>query len=270
MKNGIKYLIIFPDIHGRKYWQTISRVYLGKPEYEFIFLGDYFDPYLSIDGINEDDSFKNFIDLYNTFNTFPNKCTWLLGNHDYHYLEWMKHEWGCRRSIKYFNQISKFFHDNFDKFNIAYEYKINGKRYIFTHAGITIGYAKDIQAMLYRKNNPTDITMDGFADVRKSYINTYNAELLNQFKYEEYKDFIWRISYSRGGDCIDGSCIWADVTEHVEYEFLYNQDDFKQHNIYQIFGHSYSRDALITDNFAMLDCKRPFLLNCKTGELTKI
>lgn len=283
MELNVKKLIVFPDIHGRTYWKSAVNEYKNNPEYGFIFLGDYFDPYPQIDGINEDMAMETWHAL--TDDLWDHERTiWLLGNHDWHYLPKLRREYGVRRSFKYFDIISNIFTNNFDKFNIAYEHNINGKKYIFTHAGITTGWAKHVYyVMNYDK---PEITLNPYneedlikineesdnSDESGEYINAvYNADFLNSLKNNnEYNWLLWEISANRGGGDFDGSCIWADVYEHLDNEFIYNLDEFKKHNIYQIFGHSYCKQELITNNFAMLDCKTPFLINCENNEIVKL
>ena len=234
----VSYIIIFPDIHGREFWRPIMRKYLGKPEYGFIFLGDYFDPY-PFENISETDALNNFRDMFNAFSNFDN-VVWLIGNHDYHYLPWMFNEWGCRRSEQYLDIISQFFQDNFDKFNIAYEQQVGDKKYLFTHAGVSSGWAKQFNE------------------------NVYNAQFLNNLKYRDKFKQIWQIGWDRGGIDENGSPIWADL-----YEMQWSEIP---EDIYQIFGHTLSAPSfnspLITNKFAMLDARKPFILDLATETIS--
>ena len=193
----------------------------------------------------------------------------------------MKSEYGVRRSRKYFNTISDIFYNNYDKFNIAYEHHINGKKYIFTHAGVIPEYA----IYLYNNINKHDntLSLNPFIKEELDKIEkqpepeltndiisiVYNANFLNTLKNVKLQQYLWKIGYSRGGIDYIGSCIWADICDHLNSKNIYDSDIFKSHNIFQIFGHSYCKSEIITDNFAMLDCKTPFMLDCKTGILKK-
>lgn len=260
---NIKQLIIFPDIHGRSFWKDVVTEYKDNPDYGFIFLGDYFDPY-GFEGIGEDDAIANWKELDNELKDHP-RTIWLLGNHDWHYMPELRRCYGCRRSYFNFDYISNIFKNELGtRFNIAYERIINGKRYIFSHAGITPGWAKSVQ-MFYTKRT-----------VEKNvWQNTYSAEFINNELMLTPKNrwMLWMISSERGGEDLDGSCIWADVYEHIDNIGMHNVlNSISDMPIYQIFGHSYSYPDLdeyyMNEYFAMLDCKKPFMLNCETGELS--
>lgn len=261
MDNKIKHIIVFPDIHGRDFWKTVVNKYIDNEEYLFVFLGDYLDPYITIDDISETKSLQNFHDLCDTLKDHT-RTVMLFGNHDWHYLPWMQDVYGCRRSTLYYDKISDFFVANFDKFDIAFEYVMdNGKKYLFTHAGVTIGWAKEL-TWLVDEGSPTE--------VQTEYKKYFNADNLNALKYNKDKRFLlWRISYERGGDDHEGSCLWADYCDMKETEQLAivaHIDDIP----YQVYGHTYSKDAHIGEKCAMLDCKSAFIIDCSDGKISKL
>jgi hypothetical protein len=93
-----------------------------------------------------------------------------------------------------------------------------------------------------------------------------NAEGLNKLLHTKIgRNILWTISKYRGGWGTYGSCLWADVREH------YLEDRYE--DIYQIFSHSFALPSLdeyiITDNWAMLDCRKVFELDCNTGEISE-
>ena len=74
-------IIIFPDIHGRKFWKDVDIKDYDKA----IFLGDYLDPYPQ-EEITDDMALANFKEIIKLNNRNPNKIVFLLGNHDLHYM----------------------------------------------------------------------------------------------------------------------------------------------------------------------------------------
>lgn len=260
MDNKIKHIIVFPDIHGRDFWKSVVNEYIDNEEYLFVFLGDYLDPYEDIDGITEIESLQNFHDLCDTLKDHK-RTVMLFGNHDWHYLPWMRNRYGCRRSEKFFDTISDFFYTNYDKFGIAYEHVMdNGTRYLFTHAGVTTGWAKELM-WLVDGAQPEEI-QNGF----KKY---FKADNLNALKYNLDKRFLlWRISRERYGDDPHGSCLWSDFYEMIETESLSIR--FYSDLPYQVYGHSYSSKEYIGENCAMLDCKSAFMIDCKDGKISKL
>ena len=59
MRNDI-IAIVCPDIHGRTFWEKISKEYDGSVP--FIFLGDYLDPY-PWEGITRKEAIANFQEI---------------------------------------------------------------------------------------------------------------------------------------------------------------------------------------------------------------
>lgn len=229
----MKEILIIPDLHGRKFWREPVIKYLNNSDIHIIFLGDYLDPYPSIDGITAEDAFEEFKYLIQTIKT-ANNVTMLLGNHDLHYCGPMVNSKGCRKDMERRHDIAAIFNDNKSLFKIAYEYD----RYLFTHAGVILNW------------------FDRFC------INQpLNSETLNSLIDKSHA--LMQISYERGGYSRDGSCVWADVCEHI-----YNKDI----GYYQIFGHTYryvTKEPIIQPNFAMLDCAKAFILNLETGDITE-
>lgn len=70
--------IIIGDIHGRTNWKQI--VEKEKDADEFIFMGDYFDPYDWT--ISLVDMVRNFNDILEFKIAYPTKVVMLIGNHD--------------------------------------------------------------------------------------------------------------------------------------------------------------------------------------------
>ena len=260
MKN-VRFLIIFPDIHGRDFWRPVVGKYKDNTEYGFIFLGDYVDPYPDIDGISEDESFYNLNELSTAVLDHP-RTVMLLGNHDWHYMPWMRGEGGCRRSRKYFDSLSEFFYRNFDRFDIACSHTISdGRRYLFTHAGVDSMWARQLAASIYADSN---------------FLRFYDAAELNSLKTasDVRRSMLWRISAVRGGGDRYASCLWSGLGDMI-YDSTQLRIDTATHPEfaavpYQVFGHSYSSRPMITDRFAMLDCKKPFLLDCLTGSIAEM
>jgi hypothetical protein len=92
-------------------------------------------------------------------------------------------------------------------------------------------------------------------------------EYMNRLLHENYKMLLpglGIVGRSRGGYSYYGSCVWADVSEHV-----YRPSSKLFDNTYQVFGHTQLRENAIFDNdFACLDCRAGFRLTDK-GEFIK-
>lgn len=226
-------ILILGDIHGRKFWREPVSKYLNNSDIHIIFLGDYLDPYPSIDGITAEEAFEEFKYLIQTVKN-TNNVTMLLGNHDYAYLGNLVNLGSCRKDMERKYDIATIFNDNKSLFKIAYEYD----KYLFTHAGVILDWFNRVCS-----NQPLN------SDVLNTLINNPHA--------------LMQVSYERGGYSRDGSCIWADVYEHMFQKNI---------GYYQIFAHSYqytTKQPIIQPNFAMLDCAKAFMLNLETGDIVE-
>lgn len=212
----MKKYVVIPDIHCRKFWMNIN-----PEDYEkIIFLGDLVDPYPEEeDLVTPQESIAN---VFNLAEKYKDKVEILLGNHGYHYI-FDRAIQSTRFDKKIASELREMYMDDLDKIKLAISYDNK----IFSHAGI----------------------VDGWLDVPLE-----NAvEYLNEKPISEYIDKLNQISFYRGGWYSKGSCIWADVREHLTAD--YNPIKYP---IYQVFGHTRAAKPIITEYFAMLDCSQIF------------
>ena len=223
-------ILVIPDLHGRSFWKEPCNNWEGR----IVFLGDYHDPYGEyIDGEPDKaeslDNLKELVEFVkNKRNTSNVIC--LLGNHDCHYFNTSDR---CRFDYEHNEEVKELIS------NLSPQlYYIIGdltpevpNKYLFSHAGITKDWLEYNNLELKDLDN-IDIT---------------NFSPLDQ------------IPYSRGGYDTYGSCIWNSVSDYVGAYHI--------HNYYQIFGHTWSTEPIISKDFAMLDCCKPFVLNTETKQI---
>jgi hypothetical protein len=250
-------MLIIPDIHGRTFWKDAVR---GRENEKIIFLGDYVDPYPE-EGLPEDalprsfeevakmqlDSIQNLNEIIEFKKAHMDNVILLIGNHDAGY---MFYDTGiCKSRHDYKNQetIYHIFCDNFDLFQIAYEEFINGKRYIFSHAGLSKEWMIDSHGYFGYDINPDNIVeIANLLFKSKEGLFIYNLGDIDSA----------RARYS--GDPY-GSVVWADVSEWL-YEYVGQQK--LTNYAFQVFGHTQLIDKpLITKDIACLDARRAFILN---------
>ena len=227
-------LIIIPDVHGRTFWKYPTVTYR---EAQFIFLGDYLDPYPE-DHIKDADAFQRLQDIVAFKKNNPDRVILLWGNHDLHYLydSIIK---GSRYDEEHAERNMDFYKENQNLFQMAHEEMVCGRHYLFTHAGL----CKD-WAINYLPNGV------------KTTANWMNCNLLTA----EHIKSLSAVSRWRGGPSyIDyGSIIWSDA-----HEKHYIQ------GITQVFGHTYMEDPM-SDHYNdayCLDCGRAFYLNTDDGNI---
>ena len=232
-------LIIIPDVHGRSFWKKTVEEY---PEEEFIFLGDYLDPYPQ-DGVSVDEAFEGLQQIVALKECRPDKVTLLWGNHDLHYL-YPELE-GARFDSVNAERNQTFFRKHRELFQIAAEREVAGKRYLFTHAGVGRLWIESFVPSL-----PEEMI---------------TAALLNEsFYLPAFKKALSAVSYYRGGPDLYGSCIWADLLEQGEY---YNQIE----SAIQVFGHTMVLEAFNYENRVYaLDCQECFYLDLEQGGILSV
>lgn len=233
MNTSMNKIYIIPDVHGRKFWRPILK---NKTD-TVIFLGDYSDPYPD-EGINDDQALEQLHDIVEFKKRNKDRIILLLGNHDCSKIN-PKIFCPCRESKKHVKEYQKYFVDQFNLFQFAAELKQGNIRYVFTHAGIT----------------------DRWLHQNNIKYNSPISRFLNDIVYKITPEFLGDIGRSRGGCAPCGSCIWADLYDHIDG----NHQELKDY--YQIFGHTRLHpkeicdiNGVITKNWAMLDCQKVFVL----------
>ncbi len=235
-----KNIVIIPDIHGRDFWK---RAVKGREEERIIFLGDYLDPYHD-DMVFWSDAMRNFKEIIAFKKEHPDNVVLLLGNHDLHYL--FQGLEGSRKNIFKAAEIARLLEEKLSIFSMAHEENVNGKRYLFTHAGISKGWMK---------SHP-EIFPEGCL---------LSAVMINSMMFTpEFVHALEDVSFYRGGWDDWGSMIWADACEFMKEGAL-------PEGIIQIAGHTRHMGGAINvgDSYWCLDCAESFILS-PDGKITRI
>ena len=234
-----KKILIIPDVHGRTFW----RAALETGNYEkVIFLGDYVDPYV-YEGIDPLQALSNFKDILSLKIIYQDRVILLLGNHDLSYYSDHFHNivGSDRYDYKNEEELQHLFRGWRRFFKLAHEETIGSKRYLFSHAGVTMSWLK--------QNKDVIVKPDA----------THLNHLLDN---KEGIDALAQVGFTRYGLYPSGSMVWADIEELLESNPL--------PDTYQIVGHTMQMDGpIITDKVACLDCRAGFSLN-KKGEILPV
>ena len=235
-------MIIIPDIHGRDFWKEAVK---GHEKEEIIFLGDYVDPYSYFEDVQPFDGLRSLREVIAFKKDHPDNVTLLLGNHDLSYVT--RHVFKCRHDFENHDEIRRLIQDNKQLFKIAYEKRIGNRNYIFSHAGILDGWLENNEMILGHLSQSQKVkTLNDLFQKGKLYLA------------------LGDVSACRGGDSEYGSCVWADLDEHIYGEVLGKVNKI-QHSTgaFQVFGHTLQMSGrpYITDHFACLDCRHAFRLN---------
>jgi hypothetical protein len=225
-------IIIIPDLHGREFWRKAVK---ELPEdTRVVFLGDYLDPYES-DWIYWTDAFKSLQDIITFKKAHAEQVTLLWGNHDLHYLFPILK--GSRYNAYQAEVIRNLFEENLSCFQMAAEYVVSGKHYLFSHAGVHPQWLKKHSGLF----GPADeITAD-----------TFNRLMFT----DEFVAALSDVSVLRGGKCSVGSMIWEDIDE-----FAGSMTETPE--IVQICGHTKCADGQpkAYGNVICMDCQKAFVL----------
>ena len=182
-KNAIQRpIVVIGDIHGLTTWKDIVKNHRGS---QFVFLGDYCDPY---EDIEPDELIKNLRSIIQFKKRHPNDVILLLGNHDMHYLS--EDFVTCTRyDERIAPRIKRILTSNRDLFQYAWQ---QGKM-LFTHAGVSDGWFRN----------------DFHGDSSK---NCSIADQLNNPTQEQFVA-MGEVGFWRGGPYEYGGIFWADIDE---------------------------------------------------------
>ena len=243
----IKYLII-PDVHGRIFWKEPVNKILTETETNIIFLGDYLDPYAYEwdDGEDENriaiDRFKEIIQLKKDNS---DRITLLLGNHDGGYAI-STDICTTRRDYMNAGEIERLFRDNHDLFQIAEETTLNGKHFIFSHAGIFKGWCRRAFGELADSKDFNPVNA-----LNNAWLVGDETIKMKLGIYDNFRGY---------GGAIYGSPIWADIRAwpRIKQEETYG---------FNIVGHTQLEEKpVVLDTIIDLDCRKAFYLD-EEGDL---
>ena len=230
-------ILIIPDIHGRNFWKKAVEENMDKVD-RIIFLGDYLDPY-PWEGITRKEAISNFQEIIGFKSENRDKVVLFVGNHDLAYIDKKNYIVRSRYDSSNARHIEEMFRSHRSFFQLAHEELIGDKRYLFTHAGLQIGWYKKHEKLI------GELTVNGM---------NHLLGIPSGIKA------LCEASWSRGGWDQFGSIVWNDVTDcgsHVNDELPWDR---------QVFGHSQQDEhPIITDTHVCLDCRKAFILNDDGG-----
>lgn len=199
---------VLGDTHGRNNWIDIVE---DNPGSNFIFLGDYVDPYHH-EFIEEDESIMNLYDIIEFKKENPSKVTLLIGNHDAQYLYYPNFTMCGTMSKKYLEELVELFQTNIKLFQMA----LQKDNYLFIHGGISNGWFEENFRLMKHF---------GLNEDRSNL-----AMIINKIaKNPTWRRVLGTTSHYRHGPDNFGSPIWADRMEL-----------FKDHltGFHQVVGHN--------------------------------
>jgi len=201
---------------------------------KIVFLGDYVDPY-DDEHIADDAVVDGLTDIIALKQHNPDKVVLLLGNHDLHYYSEYYNELVCsdRYTPDLVDTLKDLYTANSHLFQLAYETHLDGRHYLFSHAGVT-------QSWLNRNIDT----------IKKPDVSHLNHLLLTNKGIET----LAQVGILRWGEHTTGSIVWADSAELKLSPF--------RKDTYQIVGHTMQfYGPIINNKFACLDCQTAFTLN---------
>lgn len=234
-------IIVIPDIHGREFWKQAIK---GHENDSIVFLGDYVDPY-PYEGLEPSRGLETLAQVIEFKKQHPDNVTLLLGNHDLGYLSRIVCE--CRMDYENEAAIRRLLFTNLDLFDLVHVVKGDNRRFLFSHAGVTLGWIEQ----------------------RSEHLQgvTENPEILNEMLHDRSRlarliTLLCDVSYLRGGGMDWGSPVWADAGE-----LSIRQDNIP--GFIQIFGHTQgNRPVSMADGTALcLDCRRAFVLDTASARI---
>jgi len=214
------------DIHGRTDWIDIVN---KNKNNNFIFLGDYVDPYHS-EFIEEEEAIVNLEAIIDFKKNNSTKVSLLIGNHDAQYL------FDPSFKTSYRSQYSQELTDLYYYNKSLFQFALQKDRYLFTHAGISNDWFNEYHNLFNYFGLNSD--MSNLAIV----INKIGKDT-------KWREVFGDVSFYRGGFDNFGSLIWADRRE-LEKDYLTG--------FHQIVGHNKVNNIIkmgdATSSITFIDC----------------
>jgi len=232
------------DIHGRSNWKVITHgsymeyniwdkaviaganaiaeVWSDMPFMKYdkiIFVGDYVDSFTATDVTIK----YNLLEILNFKKLMGDKVVLLLGNHDVQYIVSDQICSGYRSQMR--PDLSMIFNENLHLFTMAYQLEGEGKSYLWTHAGVTSGWLRELEKAL---NNPNH----RFYDIIKERNLEKIADKIN-LAWEMRFDVLYNVDAHSGGWQSWAGPLWVRPPMLNEHYL---------ENITQIIGHTPQSD----------------------------
>lgn len=245
-------ILIIGDVHGREFWEEAVEKY-GNECDKIIILGDEVDPYPE-EGYTRKQAIRTLEKIIEFKLNNREKTVLLIGNHAAHYFL-KKFPRSSRYDSSNAYKIRELYSLHKGLFKLAHEETINGKRYLFTHAGLMNSWIKRNEKVI---GEPTPESLNRLIDTPRGIAAL--AEM------SSYRTWIGEKS---------GSILWSDVREKIDDKseidkIIPSEDSIVKMYDYQIFGHTrLINKPMITDKWACVDCKKAFILD-EDGTLTSV
>ena len=234
---------IVPDVHGRPFWKDVLTASGDNP---VVFLGDYLDAYpndVIFHDLTKEGIIASFEDIIRFKQENSGRVTLLLGNHDCEYM-YGRDVCDCRTDNDHYDEIQALFRTNKDLFQVAAEFFLRGRRFVFTHAGIHPEWM--------------DRHVPGWTiENMVAELNELNRQALAT-DFPEETDFARALAEAdpeRGGTDDFASPIWADAERLNAGHHLAD--------IVQVVGHTGipPGDPVITKDVLYTDCRQVLTLS---------
>lgn len=240
----MKKILIIPDVHGRDFWIKPVEDCLKENAVNIVFEGDYLDLYPHEFDWGQNINWKTvaierFKEIIQLKKDNPKRVTLLLGNHDLGYID--RDICSCRRDYEHAGEIYKLLTDNKECFQLAEEFMVGDKRFVFSHAGILKNWAKEVWG---EKALSDDFRV---VDMLNNAWLTLDPKVI-------YKGLSMYDKY-RGYDGFDyASPVWADIRSWVKVK---PEDTYG----FNVVGHTQLAEPAMMGVIADLDCRRAFYIN---------
>ena len=241
-------ILVLPDIHGRHFYKDALKESV-ESGIDIVCLGDYLDPYPYEEELHEGGVSGPLKELIALKQERPHKIHLLIGNHDSSYMFYPSI---CRARYDILNGLiyTGIFQKNALSFDLFFDTSIAGKRFLFSHAGITKIWMNEVGRRLGLSTDDLDAFLDEL-----NY-------MFKEFCLSNDKCSIWyylsHIAEERGGQKLAGSMIWADFFEHTD-----RKNWLSNHDIIQIVGHTQLRfnPVRVDNRLFCLDCRESFYID---------
>ena len=202
------------DIHGRDDWKKIIE---KENADRYIFIGDYFDSY-DIPGLVQ---MHNFKEIMMWSEKTDAECVFLIGNHDYHYFDFVTDTNTSGYQYKLATSIKHLMNDYKDRLQMAYQFD----DVVCSHAGISEDF---MNAVFGRGGWNVDNMVELINEKWK-----YQPKTFEFGSYVEMKKMSW---LDPTGDNVDQSPTWIRPRSLMKSNY-----DTLRKKVIQVAGHTIQR-----------------------------